>query len=272
MRTIAFCSLAVLTAFTFAACGSDDAGGDDGADEAPDATQSPAAGGNVPTADELDNRAYESTSVTGHELVAGTTINLLFEADALSLNAGCNQMSGGYTFDEDVLQVEALAMTMMACDDALMEQDTWLNDFMMGLPRIALDGETLVLTGSDAVITFTEIADAPIEGTTWTVTGTMSGEAVSSLPADAEASLTIADGTASVNTGCNTGSGSVEVTETTLTFGPIATTRMACADDLMELESNVLAILDGEVTYVIHGDTLLLTAASGDGLTLTAAS
>ena len=46
---------------------------------------------------------------------------------------------------------------------------------------------------------------------------------------DSTASITIADdGTVAVNTGCNTGSGSVEVTDTTLTFGPIRITKMAC--------------------------------------------
>ena len=35
-------------------------------------------------------------------------------------------------------------------------------------------------------------------------------------------------GKVNVNAGCNTGSGAAELGEGTITFGPIATTRMAC--------------------------------------------
>lgn len=264
----ALVALVVIGAVGLAACGSD------GGDETPDATTAgdDEAAGAVPTTDQLSNRAFESTSVTGHELVEGTTISLLFEADSLSMNAGCNTMFGGYTFDEDALMVEQLAMTQMACDPALMDQDTWLSEFLNGLPKAAYEGTTLTLTGADATVTFDEIADAPIEGTTWVVTGTVANEAVASVPAGAEATLTITDGSAAIASGCNTGSGDVEVTETTLTFGPVATTRMACADDLMALEASVLGVLDGTVDYQIHGDSLLITSTSGDGLQFTAQS
>jgi len=265
-------ALAALAGLALAACGSDgpDASG------SPDDTLEPVdpgstddGGGSVPTADELGNRAFESTSVEGHELVEGTTINLMFEADLIAVRAGCNGMSGGFTFDEDALVVQQMAMTMMACDQPLMDQDTWVQEFLTSLPKIALDGETLTLTGTDATITFAEVADAELEGTTWNVTGTVENEGVSSVPEGA--SLTFADGTVNVNAGCNTGSGGVVITDTTITFEPIATTRMACEDDLMALEASVLAVLDGDVDYEIHGDSLLLTNSDGLGLQLTAA-
>ncbi len=126
----------------------------------------------------------------------------------------------------------------------------------------------MTLEGDGVVISFAEIADAPIEGTTWEVTGTVANQGVSSVPADPKATITITDGNVAVDAGCNTGSGTVEVTETTLTFGPIATTRMACPEDVMALETSVLQTLSGTVDYAIHGDTMLMTTENGDGLQL----
>ncbi len=124
-----------VAAFALAACGSDDGGSSAGT--TPDDDESPSL---VPTQEELSNRAFESTSVTGYDLVEGTTIGLLFEAESISAKAGCNTLFGGYQFDENALMVDQIASTQMACDQALMDQDTWLGEFLMGLPKIAYSG------------------------------------------------------------------------------------------------------------------------------------
>ena len=158
-----------------------------------------------------------------------------------------------------------MVSTMMACEQALMDQDTWVSEFLTSSPEISLDGGTLTLTGSDATISLEAKTAAPLEGTTWVLTGTVATEAVSSLPADAEASLTITDGQAAIQTGCNSGSTSVEITDTTMTFGPVALTKMACPEELTALEASVIAVLDGEVTYEISGDTLSIRKDGADG-------
>jgi heat shock protein HslJ len=244
-------SLLALAALALAACGSDDG--------------SPAADDSLPavgsaTADDLADRAFASTAVTGYELVADTTVELAFTADSVGARAGCNSMSGGYTITDGTLEIGVMASTMMACSEELMAQDTWLNEFLSGEPAISLDGGTLTLTGDDASITLAEIEDAPLVGTTWNVTGTVANEAVSSVPEEAVASITIADdGTVAVETGCNSGSGTVEVTDTTMTFGPIAVTKRACTDEAVnQLEASVLAVLQGDVSYEINGDGLSL--------------
>jgi heat shock protein HslJ len=63
-----------------------------------------------------------------------------------------------------------------------------------------------------------------------------------------------------VFTGCNRGSGQVDVGPTTLTVSNLALTKMACPGGL---EQGVLAVLAGEVGYVQDYDTLTLTAADG---------
>jgi heat shock protein HslJ len=249
-----------------AACG-DDQSSEVPATDTPETASSQAA--------TLDGRTFLSTEVTGHELIDGTIIQLGFADGSLSANAGCNQLFGGYRLDGDVLAADALGQTQMACEDALMEQDTWLSGLLTGSPTVILDADELTLTSADGATVVTmldrEVADPdrPLEGTRWVVESTISTDAVSSIPSGATASITITDGTVAVESGCNTGSGSVTVGEDALTFGPIATTTRACEDDLMSLESAVFATLVEEVTYAIEAN--VLTIRSGDaGLVLRA--
>ena len=51
------------------------------------------------------------------------------------------------------------------------------------------------------------------------------------------------------------------ITDTTLTVGPIASTKMACPDEQEgKQEATVLAILQAVTEYVIDGETLTLSA------------
>lgn len=252
-------ALLALAGLTIAACGSDDDG---------------AASGSTPTADELSGRGFVSSEVTGYDLVEGSDVTMNFLDDSVSVNAGCNTLNGGFEITDGAFVASQFAMTMMACDDPLMAQDTWLSEFLASSPSISLDGSTLSLSGDEVTITLDEIEPAALVGTTWTVTGTVANEAVSSVPIDSTASITIAeDGTVAVNTGCNTGSGSVEVGDDTLTFGPIAITKMACPPEQTALETSVLAVVQGDVAYEIDGSHLSLRSGDGDdqvGLELTA--
>ncbi|MDG1266992.1 MAG: META domain-containing protein, partial [Ilumatobacter sp.] len=168
------------------------------------------------------------------------------------------------------LDVGVMTTTEMACDAALMAQDLWLNDFLTNGPSIESDRETLTLSGGDVTISLAARQPVVLEGTTWVVTGTIVGDLVSTTPGGALASMTITDGVAAIETGCNSGSSTVEVTETTVTFDPMALTRKACLSDEAALEQSVLAVLDGEVSYELDNDMLVIRSNStGDELGLT---
>lgn len=258
MRIAVLLPLVLVVGAGLVACGSDDA--------EPASSGTASGSGSDPGGTSLDGKSFESTSVEGYDLVEGSTIALRFADGAMSANGGCNSLAGGYSVDDGTLVAANLAATMMACDEALMNQDTWLSTLLTSSPSITLDGSTLTIDGGDnGTVTFSEVQPAAIEGTTWNLTGTVATEAISSLPADAVASLTITDGQAAVATGCNNGSGTVEVGDGTLTFGPLATTRKMCGDELMALEAFTLQVLDGEVTYTIDGDRLSIRKAGADG-------
>jgi heat shock protein HslJ len=95
---------------------------------------------------------------------------------------------------------------------------------------------------------------------------------VAGVPAEASRPAEVAfarDGQGSGSTGCNRFTGRYELTGETLTFGPLAATRMACPPPQMEQESRVFDLLQAVRGFDITdgGDLVLL---AGDGRRLVA--
>jgi heat shock protein HslJ len=86
------------------------------------------------------------------ELVPGSRISMDFTEDSVSANAGCNTLSGPASVDDGELVVAELAATLMACEDPLAEQDTWLSSFLTSRPTIERQDDDLWLTHDDTVI------------------------------------------------------------------------------------------------------------------------
>lgn len=252
-----------------------------------DDTIEPAAGSSVETtaatsgpSGSLEPRTFVATASTGFTIVEGSTVTLTFEDGRIGANAGCNSMSGGYTLTDGVLTVEPMAMTEMACEPALMEQDATIADLLTSSPTISLEGDTLTIGDETRTMTLLdrEVADPdrPLAGTEWTVTTVVTDDAATSGWGEATARLTIdlaegaTEGTAVVEAGCNRGSATVTVAEGTITFGPLALTKMMCDQAAMELEAAVTATLTGEVAYEIDADQLTLRNGS-NGLVLASA-
>ena len=129
-----------------AGCGSDDSS------EASDESATSASGSAV-TADDLEGTTYVSTSVTGEDLVEGSTINLSFEGPRMQLSAGCNIISAAYDVTDGTLAwTGEPAATMMACPDDLMAQDQWLIELFQGGVTATSDGSTLTLANDDVTI------------------------------------------------------------------------------------------------------------------------
>ncbi len=224
------------------------------------------------SADDLNGRTFVVTAATGHDLVKGTEVTIAFAAGRISVHAGCNQMGGGYTITDGKLDVGPMMTTEMACAEPLMAQDTWVAAFLPGA-TVTLDSDTLALARDGVTLTATDRTvvhpDRPLEGTTWVVDGIVANQAASSVPAGVIATLVFADGKVAVDTGCNKGNGSARIGDTSITFGPIATTKMACDGAAGEVEKAVLGVLAGDVAYTIDADSLQLRGAAG-GLDLRA--
>lgn len=224
----------------------------------------------VQSGSSLDGTEWLSIAVTedgeDRPLVDGTQIRFSFTDGQLGASAGCNSTGGAYRVGDGQLIFEGGGMTEMGCDDERHAQDDWLFGFLGSQPSIAHEGDKLTLTSGETVIALqdSEVVepDLPLEGTIWTVDSLISGDAVSSVPNGATATLVFTDGgRAEVDNGCNSGGGTYEVTDGTLRVGELMTTLRACDAAAAQLESAVMGVLNAEeIEYAIDAGSLTLMA------------
>ncbi|MFE3293328.1 META domain-containing protein [Rhodococcus sp. NPDC059234] len=224
----------------------------------------------------LLDRTFVSTAVEGPPIPGGGPLTVEFPApDRISATAGCNRASGTADLSDGKLTTGPLATTMMACVGDRAGADAWMTGFLESTPAWTLTGDTLTLRSDSTTVTLLDkkVAqpDRPLVGTTWVVDTIIDPNAVTTSAALEQSTPTLtvaADGTVSGSTGCNRFTGTAEVSGDTVTFGPLATTRMACPEDVAQVERAVLAVLDGPTTATIDSDRLRLMRADGHGLGL----
>lgn len=244
-------------------------------DDAPGGVTTTSSSATAVRAADLVGHGFVSTDVRGRTLLAGSEVTIAFEAKRLHANAGCNGLVGAWSIEDGRLRLDGQpAQTMMGCQEALMRQDEWLAEFLVGAPRISLDGTVLTLTGDGATIRMRERAPTgprPIAGTRWRLTtiGDRDG-AASSVPAGVEAPTLLIgqDGEVELFAGCNQGVGHARVRDDGfVVFGPLTLMRKACEGGAAQVEAAVLAVLDGEVAAGFDGDGNLVLARGGTHLT-----
>jgi len=98
---------------------------------------------------------------------------------------------------------------------------------------------------------------------TWNLVSIQSaGQAEQTVPQGAPYVLTFADGRLSTRADCNLCGGGFKLSGQTLTAGPaLACTRAACPT--MAFESTYTALLSGDSTVTLSGNTLVLSSARG---------
>lgn len=274
MRRTAALLVALLALLPLAACGDDGGDADGGGSEEATATTGL-------EEDPIDGRTFEATTLEGETertLLPGVPIRLGFADDEITVETGCNRLTGGYSLDGPFLVVSDLGGTEVACSPEIMEQEMWLLQALTLRPGFTYGPpDSIVLTHERTLLTLVDVeaTDAAeqqdLAGPTWTADTIIDGESARSLPAGVTATVTFADGgTYQVATGCNTGNGTYVATGAgTYTIDPPTLTRERCAEEVMEVEAAIAAVLDGEVSTSITGDRLTLTAGDA-GMSFTA--
>jgi putative lipoprotein len=90
-----------------------------------------------------------------------------------------------------------------------------------------------------------------LAGTEWRITE------IAGAPADATSDATLrfdAGGFVSGSTGCNKFTGSASIQDDQLIFAPLATTRLACAPELMAQEQSFLSAIQAVRKFAIEPD------------------
>jgi heat shock protein HslJ len=191
-------------------------------------------------------------------------------------------MAGGYTISGDVLSAPQLAMTMMACaDPGVAEQETWFAAFLASSPTWTFEGGTLTLTnGTDTVVMSSAPSGAAaLTETGWKLVGLISKTATANTTSAVDPALDAwvrFNGTeVAYNTSCNIGGGPAEIGDSTITFGALRTTLIACDGASGSTEQAMNAVMQGTTAYTLKPDPAgaLLTIMSTDntsGLQFTA--
>ncbi len=103
-----------------------------------------------------------------------------------------------------------------------------------------------------------------LEGEEWQLIAFGGEDMVVYQPDVAVITATFADGRLSGNAGCNSYGGEYTAAGNTLILSPIASTRMACADEnVMAAENSYLTALASASEYAIEGNLLTITYAAG---------
>ncbi|GAA2956796.1 META domain-containing protein [Kitasatospora cinereorecta] len=260
-------AVSVLALLTLAACGTEPGSGPgsgDGSDTV--RTDLPLSG---------VHWSVSSLTVGGKKTVAPADAHVEIDsAGRASGSLGCNRFTADVRVDGGKVTVGPDTTTEMACEEDVQRFEEAMGRTFSGELEATVvgtgDNRTLTLTtaGGDT-LALTSQPPAPLTGTVWKVTGLVSGRTASSLPAGTEnkAHLTLGkDGSVEGSLGCNSFHGKAAVSGSTISFGPLASTRKMCPGPEMELERAMLAVLKGKTTYRIKHRTLSLTAESGKGL------
>lgn len=202
-----------------------------------------------------------------------------FEDGQFSGSTGCNRVQGGYEVEgTDFRFGEGLAATRMACPQPLMKQETAIFKALQRVTGYRYVPDRLELTDDrdETVLGFTRIgaptsgADDMLQGRNWvleayadaqgTLAGPIRGTTID-LSFDPRGRISGSDG-------CNRYLSGFTRAKTSLSFGPIATTRMACtATDGRAEQARTYAGLLGRVSaYRIEDGRLLLLDAKGTTL------
>lgn len=148
--------LAATMALVLAGCGmfgsTDAQTGSSSVPHASNSDSASAAGGLVI---QLAGRTFLSTSITGRELVSGSTILITFPGDGtVEASPGCNRLSGKAIWDDNVLSVTDLMMTERGCEGPLDDQDHWFAGLLTTGVTISLAEDRLTLTTDDVTLEF----------------------------------------------------------------------------------------------------------------------
>ncbi len=147
---------------------------------------------------ELTGRSFVSESVEGHQLVAGTQVDVSFSSlgtdtqMTVAAQAGCSSFYGPFDLDGSTLRVSTLSAMDPGCGPSDQSQD-WLSAFLLAGPILELNDPRLVMHTTDTRIDLLDrklaIPDRPLVGTQWLGTGFSDGMVITSTPGSPNVTL-----------------------------------------------------------------------------------
>jgi len=191
---------------------------------------------------------------------------------------GCNSYGGSTKLAGDGIRFENVVSTLMACAEAgVTSQEQAYLAALNAVTQFEVSGDSLTLRSADGQsgLNFERAAanangsttSGGLENSAWQLVSMTEGETESqALPGQAVTLQFDAEGRAAGSAGCNRYFGEYSVEDGGLRFGPLASTRMACADEARtRQEQTYLSLMQQVSGYEIRSGELVLTTAGGAG-------
>jgi len=195
---------------------------------------------------------------------------LRFEGGRVTGSAGCNRLMGDYELKGEGIRFQApMASTMMACPEPLMSQEQAVHAALASVAsyRREADGLDLLDPHGEVLLRLAVLEPVALVGPVWQLEAYNNGkQAIVSPLAGTGITLELRDnGTLGGSDGCNRYMSGFTLVGGTLTFGPIATTRMACRgpEGAAEQAAAYAAALGTVTGYRIEGEALVLLNREG---------
>lgn len=189
-----------------------------------------------------------------------------FGADgSLSIRADCNNVSGTYHQIGRRLTLQAGPTTLVACPPG-----SRADDFLLQLGAVVSHVATettlvLNLRQDSGSMVFEAQPVLSLSDTSWLVQAYNNGREAVTTPLEGT-QMTVkfdSEGRVSGSSGCNMFSGSYSDDGTTLSIGPLATTRLACAIPILQQEQAFLTALQASTQYELTSEQLTLRNPEG---------
>jgi heat shock protein HslJ len=218
----------------------------------------------------LAGTSWKLATLNGQPALTNVSVTMSFGArGTVAGSDGCNLYSGTYTVNGSKLTIKLGPSTMMACPDAAVtKQATAFTTALGNTASFSVSGDKLTLkdVSGKELATFNTLEPAALTGTNWQATGINNGKGgvVSTATTSKSTALFATDGKLSGNTGCNSYNTTYTTDGNKISIkSPMATTRMACEQALMDQETQYLAALAKAATYTLTESKLELRDSSG---------
>jgi heat shock protein HslJ len=184
-------------------------------------------------------QSTQASTGTSTSVADPTRYTINFQADgSLQIRADCNQVGGTYTVSSSNLMLALGPSTLAACPP-----DSQADQFLDDLGQVT----TYTVTGNSLELglqgggrmQYTAMAAPGLVGPNWQLLAYNNGRnAVQSVMIGTQPTAMFgADGQVSGSGGCNTFNGPYQSTASSLSIGPLASTRMACDQTVMDQET-----------------------------------
>ncbi len=189
-----------------------------------------------------------------------------FDGNRVAGDSGCNTYSGSFHARGGALRIGSdIAVTSARCPRGMTVERAYLK--LLPLVRsYDIAGKTLLLSGGDekTLLVYDVFDGTDAIAGAWAAINYYTGTGVQPVITGSPITAAFDRGMVTGDSGCNNFSGPYELTNSSITIGPLSSTLAACVDPARQTqEEQYLAALQLATTYRVTGNRLELSRADG---------